>query len=101
MAVITFDASATGPEVLLLGKWLDSMNLNTLTIRKVTVDTDRQVATIYNDHGGSADFPLVTIPAFIIYRIEGLAPCGHHREDSYGVLECIACKKKRSPWKPK
>ena len=97
MAVITFDASATGLEVLMLGKWLEGMNLNAKTIRKVMVDTDRQIATIYNDHGGSADFPLVTIPAFITYRLKGLAPCGHHKEDSYGVRDCLACKAKRSP----
>ena len=95
---ITYDAAGRGAEMVALGEWLVELNLNPQTILRVVVDPARKVVTIHQKHGGQSSFPIKRLPPFIIYRIEGLAPCGHHTEDSFGAQHCLACKANRTPW---
>ena len=95
---ISYDAASRGPEVVALGSWLQSINIDPMMIRRVDIDTGRLVATIYTKRGIASDYKLASLPRFIFYRVEGLSPCGHHPEDSYGMAYCMSCKEKRAPW---
>lgn len=96
--IITFDSSTHGPILVALNHWLQELNLHPLSIMKVEVDSAELHATVFQRHGGYADFELKQLPKFVEYLSIGLAACGHAAEDSYGVLKCIACREKKPLW---
>ena len=63
---ISYDAASRGPEVVALGSWLQSINIDPMVIRRVDIDTGKLVATIYTKRGVASDYKLASLPRFIL-----------------------------------